>query len=85
MYFVETVRIVDNFIRRFVCCNEVFSVYGRRSFNRSINELFNGTSVIKPVSENLYQSVGSTRCNPKVSYFRSSWSVSNLVSGLEKF
>jgi hypothetical protein len=85
MYFVKTRRLVDNIIRRYVCCNEVFSVYGRRSFNRSKNEFYDGTSIIKPCSENLYQSVGSTRCNPKVSLFRSSCSLSNLVSGLEKF
>jgi hypothetical protein len=67
MYFVKTRRIVDNFIRRFVCCNEVFSVYGKRSVYRSKNELYNGTSTIKPCSAFLYKSMGSTRCNPKVS------------------
>ena len=67
MYFVKTRRLVDSFIRRFVCCNEVFSVYGRRSFNRSKSELYDGTSIIKPCGEKLHQSVGSSRCNPKVS------------------
>lgn len=66
MYSLQMRRVVDSFIRRFVCCNEILSVCGRYSFNRCKTELNNVKSVIKPFRKNPYQFVGSTRLNPHV-------------------
>jgi hypothetical protein len=67
MFLIQTKRVVDNIIRRFVCCNEMFNVYGRCNFNRCKTELNNDTCIIRHCGKNLYQTTGSRRLNPQVS------------------
>ncbi|PNF17073.1 Paraplegin [Cryptotermes secundus] len=66
MYSVQVRRAVDNFIRRFVCCNEMLSVRGRYNFNDCKAEFNSVKSVLKPFHKSTYQFVGSTRLNHHV-------------------
>jgi hypothetical protein len=70
MFLIQSKRVADNIIRQFACKNEMFSVYGRCSFDRCKTEFNSDTCIIKHCSKNLLQTIGSRRLNPQVSYFK---------------